>query len=252
MANDLISLSNNSQFNFNGFPIRIEMIDGKPYFCGIDICNAISIKNNRNVIARLKYGVHIVDIIDNLGRKQGLSFVSEPNLYKIALQSRKPEAEPFVDWVCFDVLPTLRRTGCYSIAPGVDMKALGGLVKRCCRASIKECWVDVISGKPETMEAVKKTFKWMVKSNITETVREEIDLAVNDVLEKIFNPDPLKNKNVFQLYEVMQSMLNEALNDMLCSADVKDLENRKLKKALQNANKKLAKINQTATVIKLI
>lgn len=174
MTNDLIPVSTDSIFYFNDHPIRTEMIEGNPYFCGIDICNAISIKNNRNVIARLKYGVHIVDVIDNLGRKQGLSFVSEPNLYKIALQSRKAEAEPFVDWVCKEVLPTLRKTGCYSIAPGVDMKALGGLVKRCCRVSIKEFWIDVVSGKIETFEAIEQTLGWMIKRCTAAAVRQEL------------------------------------------------------------------------------
>lgn len=100
-------------FNFKDNQIRMEMINGEPYFCGLDVCNALSIKNNRNVITRLQDGVHTVDVIDKMGRKQAVSYVNEPNLYKIALQSRKPEAEPFVNWVCKVVLPSIREYGQY-------------------------------------------------------------------------------------------------------------------------------------------
>lgn len=206
MTNDLTSISNDSIFNFNGHSIRIEMIDGKPYFCGIDICNAISIKNNRNVIARLKYGVHIVDVIDNLGRKQGLSYVSESNLYKIALQSRKPEAEPFVNWVCEKVLPAIRRTGCYSTAPGVDMKALGGLVKRCCRASIKEYWIDFISGKPETVTAVRQTLEWLIKSCFDSLLAEVLN---NPGVDKLKTYQPLSDEDMLRCLQMWYAGRNK-------------------------------------------
>ena len=44
-----------------------------------------------------------------------MTFVNEKNLYKVIMRSDKPQAEPFQDWVCGDVLPTLRKTGSYLI-----------------------------------------------------------------------------------------------------------------------------------------
>lgn len=110
-------------FNFKQNTVRITIIDNAPFFCGADVCTAIGIKNHRNVLARLKDGVHRVDTIDNLGRKQPISYINEKNLYKIVIQSRKPEAEPFVDWVCGEVLPSIRKTGGYgnaAVLPGVN------------------------------------------------------------------------------------------------------------------------------------
>lgn len=49
----------------------------------------------------------------------------------------------------------------------------------------------------------------------------------------------------------MQSMLNQYVDDILSSTEVKDLENRKLKRALKKANSKLSKIGQTAEAFKL-
>ena len=44
-------------------------------------------------------------------------YVNESNLYKTIFQSRKPSAEKFTDWVTEEVLPSLRKTGSYSM-PG--------------------------------------------------------------------------------------------------------------------------------------
>ena len=45
-----------------------------------------------------------------------MNFITEPNLYKCIFQSRKKEAEAFQDWVCSEVLPSIRKTGGYMVA----------------------------------------------------------------------------------------------------------------------------------------
>ena len=40
---------------------------------------------------------------------------SEPGLYKLAFASRLETAEAFQDWVCKEVLPSIRKTGSYDI-----------------------------------------------------------------------------------------------------------------------------------------
>ena len=40
-------------------------------------------------------------------------FVDEGNLYQAIGRSRKPEAQPFMDWIFREVLPTINRTGAY-------------------------------------------------------------------------------------------------------------------------------------------
>ncbi len=94
--------------------IRTEMVNGEPWFCLSDVCKALEITNSRNIKARLKEdGVHSMDIIDSMGRKQEATFVNEANLYKTIFQSRKESAERFTDWVTSEVLPTIRKTGSY-------------------------------------------------------------------------------------------------------------------------------------------
>lgn len=49
------------------------------------------------------------------GLRKDTRLVSEPGLYSLILRSRKPQARTFKRWITHDVLPTLRRTGHYSM-----------------------------------------------------------------------------------------------------------------------------------------
>lgn len=42
-------------------------------------------------------------------------FITEPQLYKLAIKANSPQAEKFQDWVTSEVLPSIRRTGGYKI-----------------------------------------------------------------------------------------------------------------------------------------
>lgn len=44
---------------------------------------------------------------------QQIVYVNEKNLYKAIMRSDKPNAEPFQDWVCGEVLPSIRKHGAY-------------------------------------------------------------------------------------------------------------------------------------------
>lgn len=46
---------------------------------------------------------------------RGISTINEPGLFSAILTSGKPEAKPFKRWVTHEVLPTIRRTGSYSM-----------------------------------------------------------------------------------------------------------------------------------------
>lgn len=44
-------------------------------------------------------------------------FINEPGLYQLMMRSKLPGMENFQNWVTSDVLPSIRKTGQYSIAP---------------------------------------------------------------------------------------------------------------------------------------
>ena len=106
----------NEVFNFHGQEVRTVTIDNNPYFSNADVCKILDINNPSQALKRLKQdGVITNEVIDGLGRKQDMKFVSESNLYKLIFQSKKKEAEAFTDQVTSDVLPAIRKHGLYAI-----------------------------------------------------------------------------------------------------------------------------------------
>lgn len=114
--------------------IRAIEIDGDPWFCLADICEPLGLRATR-CRERLKAeGVRIMDTPTKSGN-QGMLWVNEGNLYRAIFQSKKPEAEQFTDWVTEEVLPTLRKTGTYSIdnvepfPPSVSLSGLSSHIE---------------------------------------------------------------------------------------------------------------------------
>ena len=46
---------------------------------------------------------------------RSMSVIWEPGLYQLLAKSRKPQAKPFQKWLFEEVLPTIRKTGQYSV-----------------------------------------------------------------------------------------------------------------------------------------
>ncbi|EFT1359301.1 hypothetical protein HV895_001862 [Salmonella enterica] len=108
-----------THFYFHNSSVRIQVIDGEPWFCLSDVAKILEIKNSRDLLSKQldKDGVDKIYIIDSLSRKQEAAFINEPNLYLVIFRSNKPEAKQFQDWVFNDVLPTIRKTGRYQKQP---------------------------------------------------------------------------------------------------------------------------------------
>lgn len=112
-------MSELSVFNFDSQAVRTLTRDGDPWFVAADVCEVLTIGNNRDAVARLdddeKADVGITDTSSN-GTAQGRSvtIINESGLYSLILTSRKPEAKRFKKWVTSEVLPSIRKTGQYA------------------------------------------------------------------------------------------------------------------------------------------
>lgn len=96
--------------------IRTAGTSEEPLFCLADVCRVLEIKNTSDCKSRLNAkGIVLTDTPTNGGNQQ-LVYINEQNLYKVIMRSDKPQAEPFQDWVCGEVLPSIRKTGGYIAA----------------------------------------------------------------------------------------------------------------------------------------
>lgn len=102
--------------------IRTMQIDGQPWFVAKDVCELLGIVNHKDAVSRLdadEKGVDSAYPLDKPKRGGGLQknlIVNESGLYTLIFQSRKPFAKAFRKWVTNEVLPTIRKTGCYKVS----------------------------------------------------------------------------------------------------------------------------------------
>ena len=93
--------------------VRTVLIENEVWFVLIDICKILELSNPSSVIKRLDEDE--VTKFD-LGSLSGITnIINESGLYKVIFRSDKPQANQFTKWVTHDVLPSLRKTGSYSI-----------------------------------------------------------------------------------------------------------------------------------------
>ena len=111
-----ITLFKNSDFG----EIRTLNIDGEPWFVLKDVCYVLGISKHRDVASRLDSDERESVKLDTLGGQQKTTIINESGLYNVILRSDKPNAKPFRKWITSEVLPTLRKTGTYSIKQKPD------------------------------------------------------------------------------------------------------------------------------------
>ena len=108
--------------NENFGEIRVAEVNGEPWFCAKDITNILGYANGKDALAKhcKSDGVAKRDLIDKLNRKQSYSFINENNLYRLIMRSKTEFAEKFQDWVCGEVLPSIRKHGVYATPTKVE------------------------------------------------------------------------------------------------------------------------------------
>lgn len=92
--------------------------DGSPLFCGNYATNALGYSNQRDALKRHCKGVVKRDVPTE-GGPQAMNFIPEGDLYRLAAGSELPGANEFESWIFDEVLPSIRRTGTYSL-PGTQ------------------------------------------------------------------------------------------------------------------------------------
>ncbi|MBQ6040923.1 MAG: phage antirepressor KilAC domain-containing protein [Oscillospiraceae bacterium] len=95
----------------------LETEDGKVLFCGADIANALGYSNPRKALADHCRCVTKRDAPhpQSSDKTIEMSFIPEGDVYRLIANSKLPDAVKFEAWVFDEVLPTIRKTGSYSV-----------------------------------------------------------------------------------------------------------------------------------------
>jgi prophage antirepressor-like protein len=101
--------------------IRTAGTPDNPEFCAMDLCRALGYSNGRKAVAdhcdewdvtkrdtptKNQWGAEVI---------QQISYVNESGLYSLVLGSKLQQAKQFKRWITSEVLPSIRKTGSYSV-----------------------------------------------------------------------------------------------------------------------------------------
>ena len=91
--------------------------DGTILFKANDVALALGYTNPQKAVRDHCKGVNVLftPTENQYGTvvNQPTKYISESDVYRLVMRSKLPEAEKFQDWVCEDVLPSIRKHGAY-------------------------------------------------------------------------------------------------------------------------------------------
>lgn len=102
--------------------VRVIERNNEPWFVGKDVAEALGYSQPAKAIREHVKDTHKgVSEMDTPGGRQQIIIIDEAGLYSLVLRSKLPAAEAFQEWVVAEVIPSIRKTGSYSV--NQDIKA---------------------------------------------------------------------------------------------------------------------------------
>ena len=106
---------------------------GEPWFCGKDLCDVLGYKRPDHAVSQhvdefdvLKQDIKLSGRFRKDGtrteRLQQVMFVNESGFYALLFGSKLPAGRKFKRWVTAEVLPQIRKNGCYQLQQDLEMK----------------------------------------------------------------------------------------------------------------------------------
>lgn len=114
---DKIKIFSNPAFG----EIRIIEETEKPLFAASDVAKVLGYTNPQKAVRDHCKGVTKRSGVSKTTNQYGIttdqtlemSFIPESDVYRLVMRSKLPQAEQFQDWVCEEVLPSIRKNGGY-------------------------------------------------------------------------------------------------------------------------------------------
>lgn len=188
---------------------------GEPWFLAGKVCDCLKLKNSSESLRKLKekhlrFGDKIdgvakreVVITDRLGRKNKATIINEQLLYELIFQSHTGKAFHFQQWVCGEVLPSLRKQGEYRMQ--------GKLIRRSLTDTIKTEVVPKIES-PAGKKFVYANYSKLVNKSLGLAEKTDRNTLSEEMLEKVAKRENLvqallaEGKVYNQIKEILFSM----------------------------------------------
>lgn len=113
MNTTAITIFNNEEFG----NVRTLTINGEPWFVGKDIAECLGYSRSTKAVSDHvdEEDIDGIPIQDSIGRMQNTPIINESGVYSLIFGSKLESAKKFKKWVTSEVLPSLRKTGTYTV-----------------------------------------------------------------------------------------------------------------------------------------
>lgn len=110
-------------WTFSGSEVRTVEVNGEPWFVGKDVADVLGYQNASKALSD-----HVDDddklnneSLSSLGQRGGW-LINESGVYALIFGSKLPNAKDFKHWVTSEVLPSIRKTGSYSLTDSYQIE----------------------------------------------------------------------------------------------------------------------------------
>lgn len=111
-----------SIFDFEAQQVRTVLIDNEIWFVASDVTRILGYTNGRKAIEdHCLKGVTKKYTLLTKGGNQELTIINESGIYQLVLASKMPNAVKFKEWVTSKVLPSIQKTGSFSVNPKPEL-----------------------------------------------------------------------------------------------------------------------------------
>ncbi len=119
-----------NSFSFGRNPIRVVLVAGEPRWVAKDVAEALGYTWSGSRIKHVPAEWRGMSSVVTPSGNQDMATLSEAGLFFFLSRSDKPAALPFQKWVAGEVLPSIRKTGAFSLAGEKKPRLSGAFIAR--------------------------------------------------------------------------------------------------------------------------
>lgn len=143
-----------TNYNFDGAPVRMVVIDDLPFFVGKDVADRLGYIDPTNAIKLRCKGVAKYHPLSTAGGVQDVRLLCRADVLRLIMGSKLPAAERFERWVFEEVLPSIHKTGGYGAPETKEQTVARGLVAAHEMLQDKDKQIALLAPKAEALDRI--------------------------------------------------------------------------------------------------
>ena len=177
--------------------VRILEENGKVLFVGSDVAKALGYSKPNNAISThcrcaLKRGIPHPQ---NNSVSQEVTMITEGDMYRLITHSKLPEAQKFESWVFDEILPSIRKSGSYTMElPHDYLSALEALVTTEKARQLAESQVKLMQPKADFYDTVASSESLLSMADVAKVL--DMGIGRNKLYKLLRDRGILQDTNV--------------------------------------------------------